>query len=226
MEVDEFLSELLYLNFNDPESGISNQKHMKWVEDIQLPGVGDYAVDFTDKLEADKLLNRALTILQAVPKTKKPKLNSMTAMMLILYGNKLKEDFGDIVPEKYAKAFFQTYELWSMKKMYKDETTSNGNQMPPFNELFGGKNQNAIKTIFKVLDIELEKGDIDFGVIELDPRKTFSQTDIERKWDDQDGLCALTGTSLDEGEFAGDDSINVAGGVTEYDNLQVIGKKD
>ena len=29
--------------------------------------------------------------------------------------------------------------------------------MPPFNELFGGKNGNAIQTIFKVLDIELEK---------------------------------------------------------------------
>ena len=225
MEVDEFLSELLYLNFNDPESGISNQKHMKWVEDIQLPGVGDYAEAFTDKAEATKLLNFALTILQAVPKTKKPKLNSMTAMMLILYGNKLKEDFGDIVPEKYAKAFFQTYELWSMKKMYKDAITSNGNQMPPFNELFGGKNQNAIKTIFKVLDIELERGDIDFGVIELDSRKAFSTKDIERKWDDQGGLCAITGFPLDEGQFAGDHIVaRSMGGKTEYDNLQVIGK--
>ena len=226
MEVDEFLSELLYLNFNDPESGISNKKHMDWVEKQQLEGVGDYAVDFTDKAEATKLLNFALTILQAVPKTKKPKLNSMTAMMLILYGNKLKEDFGDIVPEKYAKAFFDTYDLWSMKKMYKDEKTSNGNQMPPFHELFGGKNQNAIKTIFKVLDIELEKEDFDFGVIELDSRKTFSPKDIERKWDDQGGLCAITGVPLDEGEFAGDHIVaRSMGGKTEYDNLQVIGKK-
>jgi 5-methylcytosine-specific restriction endonuclease McrA len=83
-----------------------------------------------------------------------------------------------------------------------------------------------IKTIFKVLDIELERGDIDFGVIELDSRKAFSTKDIERKWDDQGGLCAITGFPLDEGQFAGDHIVaRSMGGKTEYDNLQVIGKK-
>ena len=109
--------------------------------------------------------------------------------------------------------------------MYKDETTSNGNQMPPFNELFGGKNPNAVQSIFKVLDIELEKGDIDFGVIKLDTRKTFPRKDIERKWDEQGGLCAVTGVPLEFNQIAGDHIVaRSMGGKTEYDNLQVIGK--
>ena len=232
MEVDEFLSELLYLNSNGVKKGISHSKHRTWVEEIQKPE-GKYASSFVDKKKSDELLNFALSILKVVPDHFKVKLNSMTAMMLVLYAKDLCKRFGDINREKYASAFFETYLLWSdtKKQLYAKEKTANGNQMPPFNELFGGKNGNAIQTIFNVLDKEREKGEINFGVIKLDLRKTFKRGDIVRKWQEQGGKCALTGLELTEKEIAGDHIIPrsaglKAGGVTEYDNLQVIGKLD
>ena len=232
MEVDEFLSELLYLHFNDPKKGVSNAIHKRWVEDIQK-AEGKNASSFVDKKKADELLNFALSILEVVPDHFKVKLNSMTTMMLVLYAKDLCDRFGDINREKYVSAFFETYLLWSdtKKQLYAKETTANGNQMPPFNELFGGKNGNAIQTIFNVLDKELEKGDIDFGVIKLDLRKVFKRSDIIRKWQEQGGKCALTGRVLSEDDIAGDHIVPRSagvddGGVTEYDNLQVIGKLD
>ena len=231
MEVDEFLSELLYLHFKDPKKGVSHKTHKTWVEDIQK-AEGKYASSFIDKKKADKLLNFTLSILEVVPTEFKIKLNSMTTMMLVLYAKDLCTRFGDINREKYASAFFETYLLWSdtKKQLYVKETTANGNQMPPFNELFGGKYGNAIQTIFNVLDKELEKGDIDFGVIEIDQRN-FKRNDIIRKWQEQGGKCALTGRVLSEDDIAGDHIVPRsagfdAGGVTEYDNLQVIGKLD
>ena len=232
MEVDEFLSELLYLHFNDAKKGISHLSHKRWVENIQK-AEGDYASSFTAKKKADELLNFALSIVKAVPNEFKVKLNSMTTMMLVLYAKDLCARFGDINRDKYASAFFKTHLLWSdtNKQLYRNETTINLNQMPPFNELFGGKNGNAIQTIFKVLDIELEKGEIDFGIIKLDLRKSFKKADIVRKWQEQEGKCAITELALTEDNIAGDHIVPrsagiVAGGVTEYDNLQVIGKLD
>jgi len=232
MEVDEFLSELLYLHFNDAKKGISHLSHKRWVENIQK-AEGDYASSFTAKKKADELLNFALSIVKAVPNEFKVKLNSMTTMMLVLYAKDLCARFGDINRDKYASAFFKTHLLWSdtNKQLYRNETTINLNQMPPFNELFGGKNGNAIQTIFKVLDIELEKGEIDFGIIKLDLRKSFKKADIVRKWQEQEGKCAITELELTEDNIAGDHIVPrsagiVAGGVTEYDNLQVIGKLD
>ena len=232
MEVDEFLSELLYLHFNDAKKGISHLSHKRWVENIQK-AEGDYASSFTAKKKADELLNFALSIVKAVPNEFKVKLNSMTTMMLVLYAKDLCARFGDINRDKYASAFFKTHLLWSdtNKQLYRNETTINNNQMPPFNELFGGKNGNAIQTIFKVLDIELEKGEIDFGIIKLDLRKSFKKADIVRKWQEQEGKCAITELALTEDNIAGDHIVPrsagiVAGGVTEYDNLQVIGKLD
>ena len=233
MEVDEFLSELLYLHFNDAKKGISHLSHKRWVENIQK-AEGDYASSFTDKKKTDELLNFALSILEEVPDEFKVRLNPMTTMMLVFYAKELCNRFGDVNRAKYASAFFETYLLWSdtSKQLYRNETMAmNNNQMPPFNELFGGKNANAIQTIFKVLDIELEKGVIDFGIIKLDLRKTFSKADIVRKWQEQGGNCALTGNKIPQNRIAGDHKIPRsaginAGGVTEYDNLQVIGKRD
>jgi len=233
MEVDEFLSELLYLHFNDAKKGISHLSHKRWVENIQK-AEGDYASSFTAKKKADELLNFALSIVKAVPNEFKVKLNSMTTIVLILYAKKMCKRFGDVNPKKYTKAFFETHLLWSdtSKQLYRNETMAiNDNQMPPFNELFGGKNPNAIQTIFKVLDKERENGDIDFGIIKLDLRKTFKRSDIVRKWQEQGGKCAITGVELALNDIAGDHIVArsaglKAGGVTEYDNLQVIGKLD
>jgi len=231
MELDEWLSELAYLRLNGVRKGINHPKHRKWVEETQSPG-GEYLHVFTDQKQIEELLTLALTLLKSVPKGYKNKLNPMTSMMLVLYAADLKERYGDIEASTYTKQFFKVYDAWSddTTKLYANETMINENQMPPFKELFGGKNPNAIGTIFKVLDIESRvdgQGGLDsFGVFKLDPRPTFSQADIVRKWQEQNEKCFYTDSDLDIDNVAGDHYIprshGVArGGVTEYHNLVV-----
>jgi hypothetical protein len=229
MEMDEWLSEIAYLRLNGVRKGINHPKHRKWVEDTQAPG-GEYLHVFTDQKEIEKLLTLALTLMKSVPKGYKNKLNPMTSMMLVLYAADLIERYGKITSSTYVKKFFKVYDAWSntTTKLYANEQMINGNQMTPFKELFGGKNANAIGTIFKVLDFELDQqGGLDsFGVVELDPRPRFSQEDIVRKWQKQNEKCFYTGNDLDIDDLAGDHYIprshGVArGGVTEYHNLVV-----
>tara|TARA_Y100000817_G_scaffold272624_1_gene231909 strand:- start:506 stop:1975 length:1470 start_codon:yes stop_codon:yes gene_type:complete len=239
MEVDEWLSELAYLKFNGVRKGVTQPKHTQWVKDVQSPN-GKYIDGFTDKKTIDNLLNLALSLFKATPDKYKVNLNSMTSMMLVLYADDIIQRFGKIIPEKFAPAFFDVYTRWSdpAKGLYIGKETFNGSVMPPFKELFGGKNSNAIGTIFSILDDEfgcnpLDGDDdrkVEVGIIEMDMRETFKRADIIRKWQDQGGACYYTGESLDEDNLAGDHYIPRSwgidkGGVTEYDNLVVCSKR-
>jgi 5-methylcytosine-specific restriction endonuclease McrA len=97
---------------------------------------------------------------------------------------------------------------------------------PQISALFNGKNKNAIESISKILDKvdEIEQ----WGVVELDPRKSFKKDDIMRKAKEQNWTCPFTGVSLKDKikMLAGDHKIPrskgiKAGGVTEYHNLIV-----
>jgi len=229
MEVDEWLSELLYLLDNGVTHGITHLNHQLWVEKIQSNG-GKYVKKFVDKKSANDFLNFAFAILKATPKKYyKVKLNSMTSLMLVLYADELRNRYGEVNPQKYVPAFFDVYTRWSDTNLglYKNQMMANGkSQMNPFNELFGGKNPNAIRTIFQVLDKELKDRKDDFGIIELDPKETFNRSDILKKWQEQDGKCYYTGEPIEEDDLAGDHDIPrswgiARGGVTEYKNLVV-----
>jgi hypothetical protein len=237
MEVDEWLSELAYLKLNGVRKGVTQPKHTQWVKDVQSPN-GKYIDRFTDKKIIDDLLKLALSLFKATGNNK-VNLNSMTSMMLVLYADDIIQRFGKIIPEKFAPAFFDVYARWSdpAKGLYVGKETFNGSVMPPFKELFGGKNSNAIGTIFSILDDEfgcnpLDGDDdrkVEVGIIEMDMRETFKRSDIVRKWQEQDGLCYYTGEPLDEEDIAGDHFIPRSwgidkGGVTEYDNLVVCSK--
>lgn len=240
MEVDEWLSELAYLKLNGVRKGVTQPKHTQWVKDVQSPN-GKYIDRFTDKKIIDDLLKLALSLFKATPDKYKVNLNSMTSMMLVLYADDIIQRFGKIIPEKFAPAFFDVYTRWSdpAKGLYVGKETLNGNVMPPFKELFGGKNSNAIGTIFSILDEEFGcnpldgDGDrkVEVGIIEIDMRETFKRSDIVRKWQEQGGLCYYTGEPLDEEDIAGDHYIPRSwgidkGGVTEYDNLVVCSKSE
>ena len=81
-------------------------------------------------------------------------------MMLVLYADDIIQRFGKIIPEKFAPAFFDVYKRWSDpdKGLFVGKKTHLGGVMPPFNQLFSGKNSNAIQTIFSILDEEFGEG--------------------------------------------------------------------
>jgi hypothetical protein len=158
-------------------------------------------------------------------------------MFLVLYADSLRNQSYNVDVKVYTKKFFDVYKKWSdtISKLYANETTFNGNQMQPFNELFNGKNSNAIKTICYILNKEKDTntnsfGDVEsFGLLKLDSRETFNEAQILQKWEEQDGKCFFTGEELERNDLAGDHYIPrswgiAKGGVTEYHNLVVTSR--
>jgi hypothetical protein len=234
MEADEWFTQLIYLNEFGAESGIRGQKALtKWVRDTQLPGA-EAAMGsrrFKPLLNrCENLLTFAFKLISSVEDTDKNRLTPMVAMTLVLYGTYLeKKDYKVDDPKKFTKAYFNVIEKWSdmKKKVYANHTTADGGYLPPMIQLFGGKNENAFRTIFWILDKEMsEQGDESFGVTSIDPRESFSKKDILAKWKEQDFKCFYTGRSLNEDELVGDHYVPRSwgikkSGVTEYINLVV-----
>lgn len=234
MEVDEWLSELIYFHCNGFENGINHQNHTNWITEVQSVG-GIYSTkpNFLKlKSKIDELLSFSLKIMKAVPKEHQHKLTSLLSMVLVFYADSLRKQSYSIDVDKYVVKFFKVYKDWNdiVTKLYINETMYGGTkQMEQFGKLFNGKNAVAIKTIYKVLDIERAKDSDSFGLVELDARETFSSADILRKWEEQDFKCHYTNLPLDESEIAGDHYIPRSwgiskGGVTEYHNLVITSK--
>ena len=226
MEVDEWLSELVYMIKNGWKNGVSQTPHTKWIKDMQRPG-GDYESKFKDQTEMKNLLNFGYDLLKSVPTEHKSKLSPMLSQVLILYANDLKTNYGKVIPAKYTEAFFKVYSDWSCQKkeLYKKRKTHNGNQMGEFRMLFSGKNPNAINTICDILDEEVEKDISAFGIIEID-LTDFTNEEIYKKWKEQDCRDGWNGKPLKFEDAVGDHYIprsegKLLGGVTEYHNLVV-----
>ena len=99
MEVDEWLSQLIYMFKHDWRNGVTQGTHTKWVKDMSRPG-GDYHPKFKDKKKAENLLKFAYKIINSVPKKYKKQLNPMWAHVLILFAWEKSEHYGKIIPEK------------------------------------------------------------------------------------------------------------------------------
>jgi hypothetical protein len=232
MEVDEWLSELIYMKFNGYQNGVKPAGLTEWVKKIQAPG-GDYStIQKWKKVETkiNELVDFAYKVISNIDINQKEKVTSMLSMIMVLYADSLRDKNYTIQDMKqYTKKFFDVYNDWSCvnKKKYLNHTMINGkDQLQPFDKLFSGKNAKAIKTIVKVLDMEFDADYQSFGLIKIDPRETFSEADIYRKWEEQGFKCYYTGYDLDESEIAGDHYIPRSwgiekGGVTEYHNLVV-----
>jgi hypothetical protein len=232
MEVDEWLSQLIYMFKHDWRNGVTQGTHTKWVKDMSRPG-GDYHPKFKDKKKAENLLKFAYKIINSVPKKYKKQLNPMWAHVLILFAWEKSEHYGKIIPENYTNKFFEIAKDWdcSQKKLWDNQTQYSGNPMSTFSSNFGGRNRNAIGTICKVLEIELDKmGENieEFGFIEID-QNDFTEKQIYDKWKEQGEKDAKTGRHLEWEDVAGDHIIPRSagvkeGGITEYHNLQVISR--
>lgn len=238
MEADEWLSQLIYLNEVGVEKGLKGQKELtKWVRSIQAPGA-DASMGSRKfspmRNRCDELLKFAFKIISSVNANRRHELTPAQAMFLVLYGTTLeKGNYNVEDAKKFTEAFFHVLDKWSdlKKKVYQNHSTADGGFMPPMVQLFGGKNDNAIKTVFWILNKELsEMGASFFGLTELDSRESFTRKDILTKWKEQGYKCFYTGRELSEDELVGDHYIPRSwgisrGGVTEYGNLVVTDKQ-
>ena len=232
MEIDEWFSELTYMFLNGFRNGVTPLAHTNWIKKVQAVN-GEYSTKPQfDKLkkQLDDLLDFSLTVLKSVDIKDKERLTPMLSHILVLYGYELRNKYGKLDVNVYTNKFFEIWSDWSSttKKLYNDKLMPNGKQMPPFDEMFGGKNKNAIGGICSVLDGELNKSDADFdsfGVIEID-NKDFSKGQIIKKLYEQKHLDFYTGLPLKEEDAAGDHYIPriwgvKRGGITHESNLVV-----
>ena len=242
MEVDEWLSELIYMQDNGYRNGVSQNRHTQWITDVQATG-GKYSTqaqfnEFNATM-IQPLISFSYDVITNVPSELKYKLSPMLSQMLILYGLELKNKYGKLEIPTYTRKFFDVYDKWSntKTKLYANEImwgtdkngTQPGEQMEPFNKLFGGRNPKAIGTITYILDKELALDEDSFGVVEIDI-SNFSKAQIIQKWEEQDRTCFFTGQSLEFKDIVGDHYIPRSwgikkGGVTEMNNLVVTSKK-
>jgi len=236
MEVDEWLTQLIYLYEHGLVKGIKNKKLNDWVRNIQKEG--EFAHSASSKFRPYErkwkaYMDFAYKIITSVSSKNKERLTPLSAMILVSYANEIEKRGMSVGnPRKFSDAYFNVIDKWSdtKTKLYANQLTATGKQMPPMSELFGGKNENAIATIVKILDKELNADSKMFGLIELDPRETFSKKDILKKWKEQKYKCFYTGEELDEEDIAGDHYVPRSwgierGGVTEYSNLRVTSER-
>lgn len=235
MEVDEWLSELIYLQNNGYRKGITQKIHTDWIEYVQAAGnklSTEAQFEEFREIVIEPLMKFATDTIKSVPNNLKYKLVPMFSQILILYGYELKNKYGSLDVPTYVSKFFEVYDKWSntIKKPYMKEKMwgTDNEQMEPFNKLFGGKNAKAIGTITYVLDKEVKLDKDSFGIVELDSRD-FSKAQIIQKWEEQGRNCYYTNTALDIKNIAGDHKIPRSwgikkGGVTEYHNLVITSK--
>ena len=227
MEVDQWVSQLAYLSYSshDWTDGISQQGHSKWVREVTT-GTGAYAESFTDRKFMDKLLSATKELVLSVPNTKKNRLTAMFTHMMALYYMHLTGRLNGkatVTKSVFANKFISVMEEWSDKDkaLFRDETTYNGNPMPPALELFGGYNKNAIMTIKNILD---KYDHAEYGVTFTDDA-SFPKEWVIKKLEEQGGVDYYTGLPLDIDNAEGDHYIAKSqGGKTEYSNLVVCSR--
>lgn len=250
MEADEWLSQLLYMydtgKFRKKNgkinkeiwiTGVTHHKLTSWVKRLQAHDGDATSKPRWKKLQKryDLLLDYALRVVESIDSDVRESMPPMAPLVLILYAKYIEEQIPNLKIEdmkQFTNNFFNVIDRWSDKKtkLYAPYNQLNGKQLQPLKDMFGGKNDNAIGTIFWILDMEREKDISKFGLIEVDPRETFSREDIVRKWKEQGKTCFYTNRPLKLEEAIGDHykprSWGIKkGGVTEYENLRVTSRE-
>ena len=225
LQMDEWLSELAYLKFNGVLNGINQNKHSTWVKEMQGTN-GTYTNTFVDQEIMDDLLKLAYSIMgSACKQSYQNRLNPMTTQMMVLYADQLQDRYGKLDIAQYVSSFFNVWDDWSCmtKKLYAPHYEISGKKpMPQFKQLFGGKNANAIGTIFWVLDREVKDGNYSFGITKRASKRVFPKDMIEKKWREQNGRCYYTDEKIVLKDAVGDHFVPwTQGGTTDYDNLVV-----
>jgi len=231
MEMDEWLTELIYLKLHGFRKGLpTQQKITEWWKDIQRNG--EYKDRFKDKKKIDNLLNFSYDIIRAGNSEHKNKMNSMHTLILVLFADELQSRFDcKINPQKYVKKFFEVYNKWDDPKQCQNSgvTQLNGTVLPEFSLLYNGKNSNAVGTICQILDLEVADDPDGFGIIQVDKKESFIEKDRYKKWIEQGKTDYYTTLPLEWEDAVGDHYIPrswgiKAGGVTKYNNLVITSR--
>ena len=232
MQSDEWFAQLFYLTQKGWTSGVSQDALTKWYRSTNAEG-GVYQTKDSpqwskDRKMVDNLLNQCVQVLGNVPTANKPQVSNMVGLVMCLYYDELKNTYGKVDPKKYAEKFFSVYTEWSdtKKELYAGLLQHDGKKaLGQFKSLFGGKGSNAMKSIRMVLEKNLTDLN-EWGIVETDPRRNFTQDEIYRKWVEQGCKDYYTGEEIALEDCVGDHNIPHSwgvqrGGVTEYSNLIV-----
>lgn len=240
MEADALCAVLCYVDDHQWTNGFSNKNLDDWYRTKQRDG-GDWnrnkdiSVWMKSQSKFEEMLDFALELMKLVPKEHLVKLKSANSVAVFIGHARVLSKYAKLDKATYVKSFFKTWTDWSSttKKKYTNHTyilasgKPSTEQLKPFNEIFGGSGKKAMMTIQMVLNLA---GDGEYyGVIELDSRSTFSPSDINQVYSEQNGKCFYTGDDLKYEDRAGDHFIPHAwglkrGGVTEVTNLRVTSK--
>jgi len=235
MQSDEWLAQLFYLTKKGWTTGITQNNLTQWYIDCNSDS-GIYSSPknktwIDDRHMMECVLKDSKDLISKVHKDHKKKLSSMVTLVMCLFYQELKSTYRKVDKTQFAAKFFRVYDEWSDTRLQKYSGLlqwDNKKALGQFKSLFGGKNKNAVNSIRMVLvDHNLSQDNLsDWGIVEVDSRRTFSPEEIERKWIEQGCKCYYTGEDLDLEECVGDHGIPWSwgierGGVTEYSNLIV-----
>ena len=246
MEGDQWLASLIYLYLSGWRSGVTPTNLFKFYEATSQQAGHDIGWNFKDKLstsqfpnlEADivKLLDITHKFTEWVIKNKKKsylKPNFLLFLILFVdeYMNKYNVSKG-VDWDKFSRKMIELVDKWNKKQVYEMDDKgniryqSNGKTaLGAFKGLWGSLNANVIKTALSIVKEEMDL-DPDWGFVEIDPRVSFSDSAIEKRWNEVGRVCEYTGEPITLEDVVGDHAIPRSwgiklGGVTEYHNLRV-----
>jgi hypothetical protein len=245
MELDQWISEMIYFSEHDYSKGLSESSHSSWIQEKHAAG-GDYKLKYTKEAKMKAFWDFSLNLLKAVKKAGfQEKMAPMVSQILILFANELVKNGYKIENyDNYVTSWFNVYNEYSKPTVHvkvksvgadgkpkKEKKTGKltGETIPPFSKLFGGKGATAIANIRSILNKEFKKNFQNWGVIKLDPRETFDSDDTYKRWVEVGKVDEYEDVPIEFEDVVGDHDIPRswgidAGGVTEYHNLRVCSK--
>ena len=246
MEGDQWLASLIYLYLSGWSGGVTPTKLQHFYEGTSQQTGHEYGWNFKDKLATSRfpklekdiinLLNIGKKIGDWVIKNKdKSYLRPNFFLFILLFVNDYMDKFNlgkSVDWNKFSKKMVDVVDKWNNPKFY--EIDSNGNvryqangttPLGPFKSLWGAFNSNVINTALEIFNKEMGL-DPDWGFVEIDSRVSFSDSDIEKRWNEVGRVCEYTGEPIALKDVVGDHATPRSwgvkmGGVTEYDNLRV-----
>ena len=246
MEGDQWLASLIYLYLTGYSGGVTPTKLFDFYEATSQQAGHDQGWNFKDKLSTSRfpklekdiinLLNIGKKIGDRVTKNKdKSYLRSNFFLFILLFVNDYMDKLSlskSVDWDKFSKKMVEVVDKWNDSNVYEKDAKGNARYqangttlLGSFNSLWGSFNSNVIKTALDIFNKEIGL-DADWGFVKIDSRASFSDSDIEKRWNEVGRVCEYTGEPITLEDVVGDHAIprswgTEMGGKTEYENLKV-----